>query len=575
MVRRNRSGGGLTPWRQHTTPLLEWSPPLQQEAWRAGGEPFPGAGFRRDDEVWDLAFRETRAATSSRVSFQGFPEWFKPVVKDYVEYLWQVRALSLGTIVNARTCLLKLAGYVAQFRPELCDIRHLTTADVTGFMRSVQTGQSSTARALSPFLGWLRTWATEGPAQDILFAPGDYQPRRKPATFINGMDKVVPREVRVQLLWALQQEEPQLRERLGQEAAHEHGDTRAFRHLVVCQIIKLLMLSGRRLSHICRLKRSPLPLQEPKPGEARGVWLVWDETKFKQGLRPVFIPTVEDGDCAAIAREAVHTAMTLTADLVQVAKPIHRHLLFLVYTPARGREASVRPVHRNDVHWYVNGRWAHGALVSPGLIQRYNIRHHGELYPIKFHGFRHARATELHEGGAGLGTIQQDLVHSSRRMAGVYTHGLAPVVADLWQLKDQGALRGIALPLIQDKWVQIARVSEQDMTLWRDQGMFVQPTRYGFCVLPVEAGPCPSGDPCWIGPKGDGCVYHLYGPAIRQPLEEDIHDLRWQLADRERRQPQSPLLGHLCAILTRYEQVLAELAMVPTSGGACGQPTGD
>lgn len=509
------------------------------------------------------------------MSFTRFPDWLKPVVKDYVEYLWQVRALSLGTIFDARTCLLKLAGYLAQCRPELRDIRHLTTADVTGFMRSVQTGRSSAARTLSPFLVWIRTWATEGAAKDIFFTSGDYQPPRKHATFIDGMEKVVPREVRVQLLQALQQEERQLRERLGQHASHDHGYTGAFRRLVLCQIVKLLMLSGRRLSHICRLKRRPLPLQEPKPGEAHGVWLVWDETKFTKGLRPVFIPTVEDGDCAAIAREAIHTALVLTADLVQVAKPMHQHLLFLVYTHARGSEDIVRPVHRNDLHWYVNGRWSNGVLVSPGLIQRYNIRHHGEPYAIKFHGFRHARATEMHEGGAGLGTIQQDLVHSSRRMSGVYTHGLAPVVADLLQLQDQGALRGIALPLIQDKWVQIARLSEQDMTLWRDQGMFVQPTRYGFCVLPVAAGPCPSGDPCWIGPKGDGCVYHLYGPAVRQPLEEDVHDLRWQLADRERRQPHSPLIGHLRAILTRYEQVMAELAAAPTRGHASGQQTGD
>lgn len=113
------------------------------------------------------------------------------------------------------------------------------------------------------------------------------------------------------------------------------------------------------------------------------------------------------------------------------------------------------------------------------------------------------------EGGAGLGTLQQDRVHSSRRMSGVYTHGVAPVGADLLPLQDQGALCGIALPLLQDTWVQIARLAAQERTLWWDQGMFVQPTRYGFCVLPVDAGPCPSGDPCWMGPKGDGCVYHL------------------------------------------------------------------
>lgn len=366
----NRIGGSLSPWRQSDAPTLEWPPPRTRDAWDAGGEPCPGAGFRRDDDVWDLAFRATRAAPSSRVSFHGVPAWVKKVAKDSMEYLWHVRALSMGTIVDARTCLRKLSGDVAQFRPELCDLRHLTMADVTGFMQDVQTGRSHAARARSPFVAWIRTWATAGPAKAMLLTPGDSQPPRQHATCIDGMEQVVPREVRGQRLQALQQEAPQVRDDRRQCTPHDHGYQGAFRRLLLCQIVKLLMLSGRRLSHVCRLKRRPLPWQEPPPGEAHGVWLVGDDTKFKQGLRPVCIPTVEEGDGAAIVREAVHTAVALTADLVQTAKPMHQHLLCLVSTHSSRSEDVVQPVHRNDLHWEVNGRWANGTLVSPGLLQR-------------------------------------------------------------------------------------------------------------------------------------------------------------------------------------------------------------
>lgn len=89
--------------------------------------------------------------------------------------------------------------------------------------------------------------------------------------------------------------------------------------------------------------------------------------------------------------------------------------------------------------------------------------------------------------------------------------------------------------------------------------MMVHTTHYGHCILPEVSGPCVCGDPCWIGPKGDGCDYALYTPESKQNLLEDKTLLLQQIEDLVRNSPRHPRLGQWITRLERLDKVLGEI----------------
>ena len=59
--------------------------------------------------------------------------------------------------------------------------------------------------------------------------------------------------------------------------------------------------------------------------------------------------------------------------------------------------------------------------------------------------------------------------------------------------------------------------------------MVVNITRYGVCFLQAETGPCPTGNPCWLGidpdaeqiSQGRGCEWQGLTPHAVPALEHD------------------------------------------------------
>lgn len=74
------------------------------------------------------------------------------------------------------------------------------------------------------------------------------------------------------------------------------------------------------------------------------------------------------------------------------------------------------------------------------------------------------------------------------------------------------------------------------------------------------SGPCVCGDPCWIGPQGNGCDYALYTPESKRALLEDQALLVSQIEALEVGNAAHPRLGQWKARLTRLDQVLEEIS---------------
>jgi hypothetical protein len=68
-----------------------------------------------------------------------------------------------------------------------------------------------------------------------------------------------------------------------------------------------------------------------------------------------------------------------------------------------------------------------------------------------------------------------------------------------------------------------------------------------------------SGDPCWVGPQGDGCPHHIFGLRDRESINEDAQLIARQLSQWEETKPNSPFVGHLRALMARHEQVMNTL----------------
>jgi hypothetical protein len=77
--------------------------------------------------------------------------------------------------------------------------------------------------------------------------------------------------------------------------------------------------------------------------------------------------------------------------------------------------------------------------------------------------------------------------------------------------------------------------------------------------LPDIHGPCVCGDPCWIGPQGNGCDYALYTPESKKALLDDRELLVTQLQILEQSNPRHPRLGQWKARIERLDQLIKEI----------------
>jgi hypothetical protein len=164
-----------------------------------------------------------------------------------------------------------------------------------------------------------------------------------------------------------------------------------------------------------------------------------------------------------------------------------------------------------------------------GIRQRYKIP--GEK--ITTHNFRHTRATNAWLGGLQVHEVAYDLGHASAEMTvRHYIVGNEESRRRLQFLMDHGALSGALEDLVGGREMIQTKLSKRHVEIMRRQGRILTPMRYGYCALPASSGPCPTCNPCYLGPggSGEGCEHHVLSPDALSALDEDKEVLEYNIA---------------------------------------------
>ena len=535
---------------------------IWMDSWSSGREPFPGAGFTFADDAWDLGYRRTRAEAwaSDVLKFHQLPDWLKEDAKHHVAHLWLEEGVRNGTLGEALLSLRRLARYVTTHHLRISHVFQLDEAVTTGLTAYFRTLSCSGQRKnmqlnkLARFADWLRVRYQGKPAE---FYPEahEFPWQERPRAYLDGQQWLIPDDVTEQVWRAIRQAEFDFGLDRG-TPTKPLGRYNPYTQLLALQLLKLLLATGRRISQLCFLDREPL--REPTTYEATGVWVRYTESKTDQGLQEVFVPE----PLATEVRKSVEVAQGLT-------QPHAQGVDYLFLLPAYERPGKRYPPRPVTAVWFRS--WLNGdpGIGRPGFLTRYEVRHNGQIYHLKTHQSRHTRLTKIRLGGGAYATAKNDAVHRSETMTGVYLNSLEPVARELRDLHEHRQLLGTLSPLIENKQAQVKELAEDDLALFQEQGMFIQLTAYGYCAQPMENGPCPSGDPCWLGPEGYGCLWHLYGPTARPILERDSAATEAQLKTLREEAPGSPQIGMWQRHLDRLRQMLEEIDQA--EGKVCGQ----
>jgi len=526
--------------------------------------------FAFDEDVWNFSFRSRVARRSSgKVSFVAFPDPIKHAVKEFIIHGTLVVGLSNTWMGQALAALKKaLLPLWEQHGPQFSFLS-LTQQDAMIVEDTISQSGVTNARGqiaiVARFAEFLRE-RYDG-------QPSSFRPRLQAAarhhymkrSYSEGLEQVIPDEVSDALMEAMGRYQIFLDELVKRSKAKRPPTA----HLYLAALT-LLIFSGRRISEILFLKsdclREPTAYEMEKTGQS--VWLEYHNTKVGLGLREIFVPD----PAAGLVRQAVKRAQTLTEPLM---KSSGLDLLFLSPT-VRGEPRVLDSGH--FTRWLSGRTSEDGHILQTGFIHRYNVRYQGQYYYINLHQTRHTLAYKAYLGGASYVDVGDHLHHKRSRtglspMTGVYLHGQEKDVQLIREMHSRRVVAGKAAPLIDNRFVILNNLASSDISIWKEQGMVLHPTLYGHCILPDINGPCVCGDPCWIGPQGNGCDYALYTPESKYALLSDKELLVSQLEALEQKHPQHPRLGQWNARLDRLDQVLNEISVAESQvmAGECSE----
>jgi integrase len=515
--------------------------------------------FTFDDDVWNLHFRATTAVppSASTLTFHAFPSSLKDDVKEFIARECWGAELSNGSIRGILSVLRGAITFLIQRLGDNFSPINLTSYDATAIEEHFTYLKNQYTRRLyiatvARFAAFLREQHAGEPAD---FRP---DPQAIPYTrsigrpYSWGLEQVIPDEVSEALMAAIHRHNLVLEERAKISSTKQLSAD----HLYIV-VLMLLLFSGKRVSEILLLKRDCLrePTVEEGMKTGPGIWLAYQNTKAHLGQKEIFITE----PAAQLVREYVARVREWTEVL---ARESRLDKLFLTNWQAGG---NIRVPSRDSFASWLSGEIGeNGDVLRSGFIHHYAIKYHGEYYYINPHQTRHTLAHKAYLSGASYVVVGDHLDHirtteGRSPITGVYLHGQEKDVQLIREMHDRRVVTGKALPVLNNRSVTIRHLDPSDVTIWREQGMVVQPTHYGHCILPEASGPCVCGDPCWIGPKGDGCDYALYTPESKEALLEDRALLLQQVGDLEKSNPRHPRLGQWKARLERLNQVLSEI----------------
>lgn len=538
--------------------------------WR---EQLANVGLTFEDDIWDMAFRATTAQSpcNHKLTFGDFPPSMKDEVKLFLVRGWLVANRSNGWMSSTLATLRKFMRLLTARYGMSLSLLALTQQDAIAvedeFRQSGRAQAREDVGKIVQFASFLRERYAGQPA-DFHPDPRAVPRTNRPRTYTDGLERVIPDEVSAALMQAVTQHEGWL-----ETLSRTRDSRRILVNHIYLVVIKLLVFSGRRISEILLLGRECL--REPTSDEVAttgpGVWLIHDNTKVGLGEREVFISE----PAAALIRSAVQQVRTLTEPLAAMSG---LDKLFLTTPPKKEQQDwSIRTLSASAFRSWLNGYMTdEGTIVTVGFVHRYSIKYQGMYYQLDPHQARHTLAHKAYLGGASYVDVADHLDHHRTEsglspMTGVYLHGQAKDVLQIQEMHERRLVTGKAAPLLENRAVNLKVFQPADLALWRDQGMVVHPTHYGHCILLDIYGPCVCGDPCYIGPRGDGCDYALYTPESKAALLVDRRLIVESIEDLESKNPQHPRLSQWKARLGRIDQVLQEIADAEARAAA-GEP---
>ncbi len=517
--------------------------------------------IRYEDDVWDLGYRATTAGAPSdqKISFREFRPTIAEMVKGFLAEGILGAGFSNSWAQGTLVALRQLIRLLDERRGDDYSPLHLETEDaraVEDHFRGFKQGRHKVA-TIRDFATYLRQRHNGRPA-DFRPDPRGVPPRRgKDRSYSEGLERLIPDEVSEALMEAIGLEEIAIQRRAAQG---NDGRVRSVPFYLAC--LKLMVFTGRRISEILLLLRECL--REPTADELAqtgpGVWLRYHNTKVQRGFVEVFAAE----PAAQLVRDAVGRVRELTAPL---AEQSGLDRLFLTDSLGGGNGGGqIRTVSANALRLWLNGHMADdGAVERAGFVHRHNITYQGVYYQIDPHQTRHTQVHKAYLGGASYVDVGEHVHHRFTRegfspMTGVYIHGRETDVQHIKEMHERRLVVGKTVPLLDNRAVKLDSVNRRDLAVIQAQGLFVQPTKYGECILPLHNGPCVCGDPCWIGPEGDGCDYALYTPESKTALVEDGTVLDTQIDALRGDNPRHPRLGNFVARRAQLDRVLGEIA---------------
>lgn len=490
-------------------------------------EPFPGAGFTYVDDIWNLHNWNTVAATAgeSLLNFESIVDWLKPIAKAYISYGWLAQDLSIGWMKGQLTSLRKLSEYFICNYPQLNQLINLDQRVAEGFADYLnERYPNQTAYLTARHIGNFGKWVRKQYKLPITFRPDHIVKLKREKDLIEDKTQVIPIDVIDQFFKVIGTYHQELWEKW--KSTPPSKRTR-ITELLYLQALKILLCTPLRISQVLLLDRDPL--RDSTNNEEPGVWIKYIESKSHQGEQEKYVPL----EMADIVREAIEAAQTVTEEFYRRSGKNH---LFLTDSKAAALEEGIRNISSKAFRSWLNGREnEEGEVVREGFIHRFNIKYDGEYYYLRPHQTRHTLASFVYRGGGGFGDVTNYLNHRNlkvlNKQTGVYVHGEERHLIELDNALAEGKLLGISKPLLENRSVFVGGMAEIDQAHIKSMGMYVQPTRYGFCTRPMHKGPCPNPRKCLHNREvtaPEPCMSALITPRAIEAINDDTKFLEEQ-----------------------------------------------
>lgn len=504
---------------------------------------FGHAVLRFEDDAWPLTDMMNDPAlerSKGVIDFTSVAAWLRPDVKRWIASLWLEQSRSVhrldAAIKAARQMseALTAAGFAgpasAVGRPESLAVQAVVY-DAARYERGTMDQRRTLINQLAKYLR--ESYPESASLREFrVKVSKSAPPRRTGRAYGLDLEKIIPLATRQQLLGACAAEEQAYEVARERVARGERLPDRGMKlndylaRAIKAQALKVFLATGRRANSIVRLPVRPRWERSTDP-QAPGVTLYYHETKITDAPHHVFAPH-EYGD---ILVDALEKAERYGAAM-RAAVPLLRDYLFLI-PGASGGPAAVL-LKTNIFNQYLRYRkYREGELLrDTGLLARYGITGvDGDIAEITSHNFRHTRTTTLFGATGSSQVATQDLGHVSPDMAVKHYIGTTPEVQATYDIEmAAGAVR-----LSQQATINSAEIVDESLTpemasRKTRKGIVLQPTRFGFCTLTADDGPCPTSNPCYVGinpdrvdaAEGCGCKHQALAPHARQALEEDL-----------------------------------------------------